>query len=63
MTIDNTIMTLAGVVTTGVADVLAVRREKAERSNWRCDQCPTAYSDVLKACTAIHFENNGCLHG
>jgi hypothetical protein len=61
MAIDSTIMTLVGVVigagiTTGVAYVLAVRREKAERSNWRRDQCLTAYADALKACTAIHFE-------
>jgi hypothetical protein len=61
MVVDSTIMTLVGVVTgagitTGVAYVLAIRREKAERSNWRRDQCLTAYTDVLKTCTTIHFE-------
>lgn len=61
MVVDSTIMTLVGVVvgasiSTAVAYLLAVRREKAERSNWRRDQCLTAYADVLKACTAIHIE-------
>jgi hypothetical protein len=61
MAIDNAIIGLVGVVigagiSTGLAYVLAVRREKAERSNWRRDQCLTAYTDVLKACATIHFE-------
>ncbi len=61
MAIDSVIMSLVGVVigagiTTGLAYVLAVRRENAERSNWRRDQCLTAYTDVLNACATIHFE-------
>jgi hypothetical protein len=39
-----------------VGYLLAVKREKAERSNWRRDQCLTAYTDVLRACATIHFE-------
>jgi hypothetical protein len=57
MAIDSGIIGLVGVVIgAGIAYVLAVRREKAERSNWRRDQCLTAYTDVLKVCAAIHFE-------
>jgi hypothetical protein len=61
MAISSAIMSLAGVVTgagiaSGVAYMLAVRREKAERSNWRRDQCLTAYIEVLKTCATIHSE-------
>jgi hypothetical protein len=61
MAIDNAIVGLVGVglgagIAAGVGYLLAVKREKAERSNWRRDQCLTAYTDVLKACATIHFE-------
>jgi len=57
MAIDSGIIGLVGVVIgAGIAYVLAVKREKAERSNWRRDQCLTAYTDVLRACATIHSE-------
>lgn len=61
MAIDNAIIGLVGVfvgasISTAVAYLLAVRREKAERSNWRRDQCLAVYVDVLKACATIQFE-------
>jgi hypothetical protein len=61
MAIDNAVIGLVGVVvgasiSTAVAYLLAVRREKAERSNWRRDQCLAAYTDVLKACSTIQSE-------
>jgi hypothetical protein len=61
MTIDNAIIGLVGVVvgasiSTAMAYLLAVRREKAERSNWRRDQCLVTYTDVLNACSTIQSE-------
>jgi hypothetical protein len=46
---------LGAGISTGVAYLLAVRREAVETQNWRRNHALEAYSDVLKASKTAHF--------
>jgi hypothetical protein len=46
---------LGAGISTGVAYLLAIRKEAVERRNWRRDHALEAYSDVLKASETVHF--------
>src|ERR1700693_4684947 len=46
---------VGAVISTGVAYLLAVRKEAVEKQSWRRDRALEAYSDVLKASENVHF--------
>ena len=61
VTLTPAIIGLVGVVigagiSTGIAYLLAVRKEASDTRNWRRDHALEAYTDVLKTCATIRSE-------